>query len=81
MSEFRVYSAFCRMSRMGLELGQISWNCVEITARPPAGTKKGFTTEKTEGTEKRKEESSGDSLSVTSVFSVVKYRTYAEGIC
>ena len=28
----------------------------------------------------RKEESSGDSLSVTSVFSVVKYRTYAEGI-
>ena len=39
-----------------------------------------FTTEKTESTEKRKEERSGDSLSVTSVFSVVKYRTYAEGI-
>ena len=53
----------------------------ETTARPPAGTKKGFTTEKTEGTEKGKKESSGDSLSVTSVFSVVKYRTYAEGIC
>ncbi len=53
----------------------------EITTWPPAGTKKGFTTEKTEGAEKRKEESSGDSLSVTSVFSLVKYRTYAEGIC
>ncbi len=62
-------------------IGSFTTENSEATARPPAGTKKGSTTEKTEGTEKRKEESSGDSLSVTSVFSVVKYRTYAEGIC
>ncbi len=62
-------------------IGYFTTEDAEATARPPAGTKKRFTTEKTEGTEKRKEESSGDSLSVNSVFSVVKYRTYAEGIC
>ena len=33
------------------------------------------------GHREQKEESNGDSLSVTSVFSVVKYLTYAEGIC
>ena len=35
--------------------------------------KKNFTTENTESTEERGEKSSGDSLSVSSVFSVVKH--------